>query len=37
VALMVEAEYGCLPEYVHEGAKILHYKGENRKKLFEVA
>jgi len=32
---MPESVYGCLPEAAHEGAKILHYKGEARKKLFE--
>lgn len=27
---------GCLPEFKHDQAKILHYKGEGRKKLFEA-
>jgi hypothetical protein len=33
-----ESVFGCLPELseVHD-AKIIHYKGKNRKKLFEVA
>jgi hypothetical protein len=35
VAVITESEYGCLPEYAHADAKILHYKGEARKKLFE--
>ena len=26
---------GCLPEHKHDGAKIIHYKGPSRKKLFE--
>ena len=30
-----ESVYGCLPEENHDGAKILHYKGQARKKLFE--
>ena len=32
---MPESVYGCLPEYKHDGAKIIHYKGPGRKKLFE--
>jgi hypothetical protein len=27
---------GCLPEHKHDGAKIIHYKGPSRKKLFEA-
>ncbi len=30
-----ESVFGCLPEHKHDGAKILHYKGPSRKKLFE--
>jgi ADP-heptose:LPS heptosyltransferase len=37
VADIDEAVYGCLPERKVEDAVILHYKGEARKKLFEVA
>jgi len=37
VAGIDEAIYGCLPEHKHDDAKILHFKGEARKKLFEVA
>jgi hypothetical protein len=33
---MPESIYGCLPEYKHDGAKIIHYKGEARKQLFEA-
>jgi len=35
---MSESVYGCLPEFmeVHD-AKIIHYKGPNRKQLFEAA
>jgi hypothetical protein len=32
-----ESVYGCLPEYKTDDAVILHFKGEARKKLFEVA
>ena len=32
-----ESVYGCLPEHKTDDAKILHFKGEARKKLFEVA
>jgi hypothetical protein len=34
-----ECRYGCLPEYSRktDDAVILHFKGEARKKLFEVA
>lgn len=34
---MAESVYGCLPEHKTDDAKILHYKGEARKKLFEGA
>jgi hypothetical protein len=37
VSHMAESTYGCLPERKTDDAKILHYKGEARKKLFEVA
>jgi len=39
VAAMGEAIYGCLPEMVAtvERPKIVHYKGPERKKLFEAA
>ncbi len=30
-----EAVYGCLPEFKSDNAKILHYKGDARKKLLE--
>ncbi len=30
-----ESVYGCFPEEKHDGAKIIHYKGGARKKLFE--
>jgi hypothetical protein len=30
-----ESVYGCLPEHKHDDAKIVHYKGPSRKKLFE--
>jgi tetratricopeptide (TPR) repeat protein len=32
-----ESVYGCLPEHKTDDAKILHYKGPDRKKLFEEA
>jgi hypothetical protein len=32
-----ESMYGCLPEHKTDDAKILHYKGPDRKKLFEEA
>lgn len=35
VAEISESVYGCLPEHKHDGAKIVHYKGPSRKKLFE--
>jgi hypothetical protein len=31
-----ESVYGCLPEFKSNSAKILHYKGPDRKKLFEA-
>lgn len=31
-----ERVYGCLPEFNHEDAKILHFKGPSRKPLFEA-
>ena len=34
--MMPESVYGCLPEHKHDGAKIIHYKGPSRKKLFEA-
>jgi hypothetical protein len=40
VSEMHESVYGCLPEFKSDGAVppvILHFKGEKRKKLFEVA
>lgn len=37
VSEMHESVYGCLPEHKTNDAKILHFKGEARKKLFEVA
>jgi tetratricopeptide (TPR) repeat protein len=37
VADIDEAVYGSLPERKVEDAVILHFKGEGRKKLFEVA
>lgn len=37
VSKINESVYGCLPEHKTDDAKILHYKGESRKKLFEVA
>ena len=37
VSEMQEFAYGCLPEHKTNDAKILHYKGWARKKLFEVA
>jgi hypothetical protein len=37
VSEMNESVYGCLPEHKTDDAKILHFKGEKRKKLFEVA
>jgi hypothetical protein len=33
---MPESIVGCLPEFNHDGAKILHYKGEARKQQFEA-
>lgn len=36
VGTMPESVVGCLPEHRHEGAKILHYKGPDRKPWFEV-
>ncbi len=35
VAKIPESVYGCLPERKGNDAKILHFKGEARKKLFE--
>jgi hypothetical protein len=35
VAEVPESVYGCLPEHKHDDAKIMHYKGPSRKKLFE--
>ena len=35
VSEMCESVYGCLPEHKHDDAKIIHYKGPARKKLFE--
>jgi len=32
-----ESVYGCLPERKTDDAKILHFKGPDRKKMFEVA
>jgi hypothetical protein len=32
-----ESVFGCLPEFKGEEAKILHFKGPDRKKMFEVA
>jgi tetratricopeptide (TPR) repeat protein len=37
VSEIQESVYGCLPEHKTDDAKILHFKGEARKKLFEVA
>jgi hypothetical protein len=37
VSEMRESVYGCLPEHKTGDAKILHFKGPDRKKLFEVA
>jgi hypothetical protein len=37
VSEMNESVYGCLPEHKTGNAVILHFKGEARKKLFEVA
>jgi hypothetical protein len=37
VSDMHESVYGCLPERKTDDAKILHYKGEARKKMFEGA
>jgi hypothetical protein len=37
VSKMNESVYGCLPEHKTDDIKILHYKGPNRKKLFEEA
>jgi hypothetical protein len=37
VSEMRESVYGCLPEHKTNDVKILHFKGEARKKLFEVA
>ena len=37
VSIIDESVYGCLPEHKTDDAKILHYKGEARKKLFEAA
>jgi hypothetical protein len=37
VATFPESIYGCLPEHKTDDAKILHYKGAARKKLFEVS
>lgn len=39
VAAFTEAEYGCLPERIdpNNPPKIVHFKGEARKKLFEAA
>jgi hypothetical protein len=37
VSEMNEAVYGCLPEHKTDDVKIMHFKGEARKKLFEVA
>lgn len=36
VADISESVVACLPEHKHDGAKILHYKGPSRKKLFEA-
>lgn len=33
---MSEKVVGCLPEFKNDQAKILHYKGPDRKKLFEA-
>jgi hypothetical protein len=35
VTTIPESVYGCLPEHKHDDAKILHFKGDARKKLFE--
>jgi hypothetical protein len=35
VAEIPESIYGCLPEHKTDDAKIIHYKGGARKKLFE--
>jgi len=37
VTKIPESVYGCLPERKGDDAKILHFKGEARKKLFEEA
>jgi hypothetical protein len=37
VSEMNESVYGCLPEHKTDDAKILHFKGPDRKKMFEVA
>jgi hypothetical protein len=39
VAGMGEAVYGCLPEHINpaQPPKIVHFKGTDRKKLFEAA
>jgi hypothetical protein len=37
VTKIPESVYGCLPERKGDDAKILHYKGPDRKKLFEEA
>ncbi len=36
VNVISENIIGCLPEHKHDGAKIIHYKGPSRKKLFEA-
>jgi hypothetical protein len=35
VAEVSESVYGCLPEHKTDDAKIIHYKGQARKKQFE--
>jgi hypothetical protein len=35
VSIIDESVYGCLPEHKTDDAKIIHYKGGARKKLFE--
>ena len=37
VADLPESVFGCLPEFKGDDAKVLHYKGPDRKKLFEEA
>jgi hypothetical protein len=37
VSEIQESVYGCLPEHKTDDAKILHFKGPDRKKMFEVA